>query len=149
MANYSHHAERMCIGVLVRWRWRCACGVLVVWSAVWCVLWCVLWICCCVVFWLPLRVTVTPVVCQRLFEFLTTLTFRALGRNHIVSTAFETIAKKKEKQDRNKENPSSTRGQQCIMNRQEPKLEGYGAWKKKDLNVNGCTTKQNDSCNQT
>ena len=33
-------------------------------------------------------------VCPRLFEFLTTLTFGALRKNHIVSTALETVAKK-------------------------------------------------------
>ena len=43
-----------------------------------------------------MRVIVTPVVCPRLFEILTTLTLGALRRNHIVSTALETIAKKKE-----------------------------------------------------
>ena len=41
------------------------------------------------------RVMVIPVVCPCLFASLTTLTFRALGSNHIVSTQFETIAKKK------------------------------------------------------
>ena len=41
------------------------------------------------------RAMVTPAVCPRLFEFLTTLTFRAMGRNHIGSTPHETIAKKK------------------------------------------------------
>ena len=39
---------------------------------------------------------VTPVVCPRLFEFLTTLTVGAQRRNHTVSTAFETITKKTE-----------------------------------------------------
>ena len=43
-----------------------------------------------------MRVMVTPAVYPRWFELLTTLTFRALGRNHIVSIAFETIAKKRE-----------------------------------------------------
>ena len=41
------------------------------------------------------RAMVTPAVCPRLFEFLTSLTFRAVGRNHIVSTPLETIAKEK------------------------------------------------------
>ena len=40
------------------------------------------------------RVMVTPVVCPRLLEILTTLTFGAQRGNHSVSTAFETIAKK-------------------------------------------------------
>ena len=51
-------------------------------------------------------------------EILTTLTFGAPRRNHTVSTAFVTITKTNA-QDRNKENPSSTCGQKCIMNRQE------------------------------
>ena len=42
-----------------------------------------------------MMVMATLVVCPRLFVILTTLTFGALRRNHIVSTAFETIAKKK------------------------------------------------------
>ena len=47
--------------------------------------------------WLPfMRVMVTPAVYPRWFEFPTTLTFR----NHIVSTAFETIAKKKTERQR-------------------------------------------------
>ena len=40
------------------------------------------------------RVTVTPAVSPRLFEFFTTLTLEALRKNHIVATACETIAKK-------------------------------------------------------
>ena len=46
------------------------------------------------IIWPPFfkRVTVTPAVCPRLFEMLTTLTFGALRRNHTVSTAFATIA---------------------------------------------------------
>ena len=37
-----------------------------------------------------MRVTVTP---ARLFAFLTTLTLEALRKNHMVSTAFEAIAR--------------------------------------------------------
>ena len=37
------------------------------------------------------RVKVTPVVFPRLFEFLTTLTFGALRRSHIVSTVFVAV----------------------------------------------------------
>ena len=37
------------------------------------------------------RVTVTPPVCPRLFEILTTLTFGAQRENRIVSTALETV----------------------------------------------------------
>ena len=62
------------------------------------------------------RVTVTPAVCPRSFEFLTTLTFGALRRNHIVPTGFETIAKKKKRKHRNTEGSLSTRDQQFIMN---------------------------------
>ena len=46
------------------------------------------------------RATVTPVVRQRLSELLTTLSFRALGRSHIVSTAFEAIEKKTHKTEK-------------------------------------------------
>ena len=67
--------------------------------------------------WLLLeKVIVTPVVCMRLFEFLPALTFGAQRGNHIVSTAFETIAKK---QHRDKEGSLSTCDQQLIMNCQE------------------------------
>ena len=58
-------------------------------------------------FW---RVMVTP---ARLSEFLATLAFGDLRRINIVSTAFETIAKKK------KEGSVSTCDQQCIMNCQD------------------------------
>ena len=101
------------------------CGVVwcgVVWcGVVWCgvVLWCgVVWCGCgcgcgCVrlnfdhldiqsrrgdVFWLPLREMVTPVVGPRMFEILTTLTFGALHRNHMVTKRFGTIANKKQTQ---------------------------------------------------
>ena len=40
------------------------------------------------------RFIVTPAVCPPLFEFLTTLTFGALCKNHFVSTTFEAITKK-------------------------------------------------------
>ena len=40
----------------------------------------------------------SPVVCLRLFESLTALTFGALRKNHIVSTAFETVEKKRIRQ---------------------------------------------------
>ena len=53
--------------------------------------------------WLPsIRVLVTPAVYPRVFEILTILTFGALRKNHIVSTAFETIAKTKNAKDRYK-----------------------------------------------
>ena len=62
------------------------------------------------------RVTVTPAICPRLFEILMMLIFGALRRNHIVSTALETIAKK----NRNKKKGLlSTCDQQLIMNCQE------------------------------
>ena len=41
------------------------------------------------------RVMVTPAVCPRLCEIPTTLTVGAQRRNHIVSTAYETVARKK------------------------------------------------------
>ena len=40
------------------------------------------------------RVMVTPAVCPRWIEILSTLTFGAPRKNHIVSTAFETRRKK-------------------------------------------------------
>ena len=42
------------------------------------------------------KVIVTPAVCPSLFEFLIILTFGAQRGNHIVSTAFQTIAKQPE-----------------------------------------------------
>ena len=48
-----------------------------------------------------MRVMVSLVVHPRLFEFLTTLTFRALHGDRIVSTPFETVVNKK-KQDTEK-----------------------------------------------
>ena len=65
-----------------------------------------------------LRVMVTLAVGPRMFEFLTMLTFGALRRNHIVSTEFETIAKKKE-------GSSSMCDQQRIMNC----LDNNRSWK--------------------
>ena len=67
-------------------------------------LWCVcdvvfgVWCACDVVFgvWSVAtlkRFIVTPAVCPRLFEFLTTLTFGALRKNHTVSRALEVIEK--------------------------------------------------------
>ena len=50
----------------------------------------------------------------RMLEFLTTLTFGALGRNHTVSTAFETIAKK----HRDREGSSSTCDQPFVVSRE-------------------------------
>ena len=67
----------LCCGVL--WCDVC-CDVVVVWPAA-----------------MLMGVMVTPAVCPRLFEFLTTLTFGALRKNHIVSTTFEDIAKKNTK----------------------------------------------------
>ena len=76
----------------------CGCGSCCV--VLRCVLWCVVLWCCCVVCGYPSkRFLVTPAVCPRLFAFLTTLTVRALHKNHIVSTAFETIAKTETKKN--------------------------------------------------
>ena len=60
------------------------------------------------------RFMVTPAVCPRLFESLTTLTFGAQRRNHTVSPAFDHRKKKG-----NKESSLSTCDQQFIMNYQE------------------------------
>ena len=79
------------------------------------------------------KVVVTPAVCPRLFEFLTTLTFGAQRRNHIASTPSVAIAKKqkkshcvhsicdhrREKKNRDGEGSFSTCDQQFIMNCQE------------------------------
>ena len=61
---------------------------------------CVVRVCCVVCCDPSKRFMVTPVVCPRLFEFLATLTFGALRKNHNVSTAFETIAKKKRRKQK-------------------------------------------------
>ena len=81
----SRHAARICLGVLVHWRWRC---VLVVWCVLRCDVVLLLWsVATCE------RVMVTPAVCPRMFEFLATLIVGAQRENHIVSTVFETMAK--------------------------------------------------------
>ena len=72
--------------------------------------------------WLQSNMTA---VHPRVFEILTTLTFGALRKNHIVSPTFEDITKKHEK---NNETSSSTCGQQCIMKCQE-----HNRSKKKDV----------------
>ena len=92
--------------------------------AVCCMLCCVVVCCGAVVVWSVAtfeRIMVTHAACPRLFEILTTLTFRALGRTHIVSTALETIAKKK---NRDKESSLSTCDQQFIMDCQEHNRSG-------------------------
>ena len=126
---------------------KCTCCV------VWCVLCCVVCsgvvcgqCCCCgvvVVCGYPYECHNTPAVCQRLFGFLTTLTFTALRKNRIVSAAFDTIAKNK------KMKPRSPRvGQQCIMKCQEHNRSKKGTLRgKKRSLVHGCSTK-NDSCNR-
>ena len=68
----------------------CYCVVVVVLCVV-------LWCCGVVVLWSVATfesVMLTPAACPRWFEFLTTVTFRALGRHHTVSKALETITKK-------------------------------------------------------
>ena len=66
-----------------------------------------LWCACVVVFgvWsvaILKRFIVTPAVCPRLFEFLTTWTFGALRKNHIVSRAHEVIENKTHKTETKK-----------------------------------------------
>ena len=134
------------VDLYLRWRWRCACvccGVGCVCVSVSGVLWCCRRCgvaCCCLMRCLLHldqshqtwrhhlatfeRVMVTPAVCPRLFEFLTTLTFGALRRNHMVSTPFETVAKKKSK--RRDTEGSFVRVQSAInhyLSRIQPKLE--------------------------
>ena len=98
------------------------------------------------------RIVVTLLPCvPRLFEILTTLTFGSQRRNHIVSAAFETIAK-------NKEGSLSMCDQQFIMNCQEHNRSwkrsassvGVVAlaavwWKKKVV----ASVTANDICNST
>ena len=69
---------------------------------------------------------VTPVVCLRLFEFLTTLTFGALRKKI-------TLCQQHLRQPQ-KKGSLSTCGQQCIMNRQEYNRRWKGMLRgKKDL----------------
>ena len=76
--------------------------------------------------WLQSKMTA---VCPRLFEILTTLTFGALRKNHIVSPTVEDITKKHKKY--NNETSSSTCGQQCIMKCQEHNRGKKGALREK------------------
>ena len=70
------------------------------------------------------RGTVSPAVCPRLFEFVTTLTFRALRRNHMVSTAFGAIEKKKRQSETRKARrlcavrPQPRLGRECCVRMQ-------------------------------
>ena len=75
------------------------------------------------------RVMVTP---ARLFEFLTTLTFGALRRNHMVSTVFETVVRKAKKKEQKQGGLAvHVRSTVCDeLSRTPPKLEGNVAWKK-------------------
>ena len=107
MAKYSRHAERICIDVLwcaavavaVAVAVAIAVTVAVVWCVVVCVLWCVLW-CVWSVATLERDSWLLLSLVSACFEFLATLTFGALRRNHSVSTAFETIAKKNTRRPR-------------------------------------------------
>ena len=65
-----------------------------------------------------MKFVVAPAVYPRVFEILTTLKFGALRTKHIVSTAFETITKKRKK-NKNKETSWSMCSQPCLMNRQQ------------------------------
>ena len=67
------------------------------------------------------EVMLTPVVCPRLFEILTTLKFAAHHRNHIVSRAFETVEKNTET------GTARCQHQQCIMNCQEDNRSWKGS----------------------
>ena len=79
-----------------------------------------------------MRVTVTTGDCPRLFDLLTTLTFGALRKNHIVSTAFETITKKKK----------ARRPRVVSMNRLEHTRSKKGTLReKKSSDVHGGTTR--------
>ena len=79
--------------------------------------------------WLQSKMTA---VCPRLFEILTTLTFGALRKIHIVLSTVEDITKKKNRKYNN-ETSSSTRGQQCIMKCQEHNRGKKGALREKTL----------------
>ena len=74
------------------------------------------------------KVMVTPAVCPRLFVFLTTLTFGALRRTTLVSTAFEATTRKKEGPYVHL--PSAV----CLeLSRTQPKFEGNVVWKKNKI----------------
>ena len=84
----------VCCGVVCVCVCVCRCGVA-------CLVDCRRYVVCCTLTFAPdvdtsfgyiQEVMVTSAVCPRLFECLTTSTFGAQSRNHIVSTAFETIA---------------------------------------------------------
>ena len=97
------------------------------------------------------RVMATTTVYSRLFEFLTTSTIRALRRNHIVSTVFETIAKNTRKNTENKESSLSRCDHQFLMNqlsRTPPKFEGNVAWKQKQ-DLMSMAVQKKDVCNRT
>ena len=78
MANYSHHEERICMRVAVVL--SVCCGVAVVVLLLWCGLWC----------GLVRGFLVTPVVCPRVFEILTTLTFGAYQKTKNNETSSST-----------------------------------------------------------
>ena len=78
--------------------------------------------------WLPSkRFVITSVVYPRVFEILTTLTFGALRKNHIVSPAFDTIKKKR----RDTEASLSTCDHQCIMKFQAQNRSKKGSLREK------------------
>ena len=89
-------------------------------------------------------------VCPRLSAFLTTLTFGALGINQIVSTVFETNAKKNAN-NRNKEGSFCPRAisdaSRIPKNTTEVRKEFCA--EKKDLTSMAVPRKKNDICNRT
>ena len=96
--------------------------------------------------WIPSeRFIVTPVVCPRLLEFLTTLTFGALHRSHLVSIASETIAKKKRRFV-----VYVRSAMYHEVSRTQPKLEwNVARGNKTRSHVHGGSKKKNDVCDRT
>ena len=71
------------------------------------------------------EVSFTPALSPRLFEFLTTLTCGARRRSHVVSTAVETVAKKKTQTQRKRKLGVHMRSAICHeLVRTLPKLKG-------------------------
>ena len=93
--------------------------------------------------WIPSRrFVLTPAVYPRVLEILTTLTFGALRKNHIMSKAFEAI-KKKESQKQRKPVVHVRSAMYHESSRTRPKL-GKGCLRGKNRShVNRCSTKTN------
>ena len=99
---------------------------------------CICCCCCCGALYPSKRFAVTPAVCPRLFEFLTTLTFGALRENHIVSPSRTS----QKEQKNNNETSSSTCAQQCIMKCQDRRSCKNGTLREKKTDPTSITVPQ-------